>query len=121
MNITSKRSMYLMINPLLEKIKIYNSTEIPEWKRITVTRFRLSSHRLKVETGRWSRLPREERKCQCTQNEIQDETHVVFKCELSQRLRNKYELNYTSFDELFRSMPVRMMGNFFYELLQIYE
>ena len=61
---------------------------IPEHARICVTRVRLSSHRLKVETGRWARIPRDQRLCSCGQ--IQDEEHVLLKCPLSAHLRRDF-------------------------------
>ena len=50
-NATSKRAIYCNINPSLVFHPMY-TTCIPEMKRIAATRFRLSAHRLKVETGR---------------------------------------------------------------------
>ena len=47
--------------------------------------FRLSSHNLKIETGRWTRQPRELRLCLCGQ--VQDEMHVIQFCPLTERLR----------------------------------
>jgi hypothetical protein len=119
-NLSSKRTTYLTINPRLDKIKIYNSNQIREQKRVMVSRFRLSAHRLRVETGRWKRIPREERTCDCS-SAIQDENHVVFNCGLSQTIRCKYKMNYTCFSDLFENMPANTIGDFFYELLQIYE
>ena len=45
---------------------------------------------LRVETGRWSGLQREERICkQCTLGEVEDEVHFVLRCEaLSEERRN---------------------------------
>ena len=44
-----------------------------------ITRFRLGSHNLPIETGRWSRIPRENRLCsRC--NVMGDEYHFVFHC-----------------------------------------
>ena len=41
---------------------VYKSTEyINERERLSFTRFRLSSHHLKIETGRWARIEVEER------------------------------------------------------------
>ena len=34
---------------------------VPEYSRKAFTRLRLSSHKLKIETGRWSRIPKEAR------------------------------------------------------------
>ncbi len=54
---------YCEIIPDIEVFPLYCSRkEIKEFYRVTVTRIRLSSHRFDIETGRWSRLPRAERK-----------------------------------------------------------
>ena len=63
--------------------------EIKEFDRVAVTRIRLSSHRLAIETGRWSRLPREERKCTC--GEIQTERHIVNECVRTSDVRMVYD------------------------------
>ena len=44
-------------------------------------KFRLSNHRLPVETGRWENTPLDERKCVlCEKNDIGDEFHYLFVC-----------------------------------------
>lgn len=59
--------------------------------RSIVTKFRISAHRLGIETGRYERirnsqgnlgmLDRGERIClHCTLNEVEDESHMLFKC-----------------------------------------
>ena len=63
--------------PTLEKCNLYN-LEIPEFVRIYITRLRLSSHTLKIETGRWSRIPRDSRLCDC--QKIQTESHIIEDC-----------------------------------------
>ena len=57
---STRRSVYLTINPDLTVHKAYKQSLL-EHERIAFTRLRLGSHRLRIETGRWSRLPREER------------------------------------------------------------
>ena len=52
---------------------------IEERERLSFTRFRLSSHHLKIETGRWARINVENRLCDCGKG-IQDEPHVLFHC-----------------------------------------
>ena len=47
----SKFITYIQINAELEKHLLYENILIPEFKRVEVTRFRTSSHRLKIETG----------------------------------------------------------------------
>ena len=44
-----------------------------------ITRFRLGSHRLPIETGRWSRTPRLDRLCHIC-NVLGDEYHFLFDC-----------------------------------------
>ena len=82
-------------------------------KRIAATRFRLSAHRIKVETGRWSRIPRDERKCSCSEDAVQDENDVVFICPFSKYLREKYEVDsYGTLDVLFNDMKASLICDF---------
>ena len=60
-----------------------------------ITKFRLGSHYLPIETGRWSRKPRNERIClNC--GVLGDEEHVLYRCTLIPRedvdLENMSEL-----------------------------
>ena len=57
--------------------------------RIAFTRVRLSSHRLRVETGRWARIPHDQRLCQCGL-EVQTEQHVLANCHLVDEIRSSY-------------------------------
>ena len=86
----SKMVTYKDLNPTLEKPCLYTQ-DVPEHVRIKITRLRLSSHNLKIETGRWSRLPKEERLCSC--GVIQTERHIIENCTLTERIRDKYSLN----------------------------
>jgi hypothetical protein len=74
-NGSSRFVTYLQMNSELNVHNMYNErcAYIPDSLRIAATRLRLSSHRLRIETGRWSRLPREERVCRCTADVLQDE------------------------------------------------
>ena len=68
--------VYLQMNPEL--------TASPYLPRIDVVgksmiKFRLGSHRLKIETGRWSNIPRDERLCTSC-NLLEDEYHVIYDC-----------------------------------------
>ena len=48
---------------------------------ISLIRFRVGSHWLRVETGRWRGVPRAERVCtHCGTGAVQDEMHMVFEC-----------------------------------------
>ena len=66
---------------------------ITETHRIAFTRFRVSSHSLAIEAGRWNRRGRgrlaiEERLCTCGQ--VQTEEHVISDCPISKHIRDQY-------------------------------
>ena len=75
----------------LEKSCIYNSF-LNDYYRKIITRWRLSSHKLKVETERYSRnyVPRQSRVCLLC-NILEDENHVVFVCPIYQLIRAKFQ------------------------------
>ena len=108
--------VYLSMNPQLVSPEIYKNSAIKEYKRIQYTRARLSSHYLRIETGRWSRIPREERLCTCGKD-IQTEAHVMLKCELTEDIRNKYLITGSEVEEIFRSDD-NVVVNFIYEVMQ---
>ena len=83
----TKSVLYCRLNPGLVTHSVYISRElIPEPYRISFTRLRLTSHNLKSETGRWSRIPADRRLCPC--GSIQDEEHVIMQCPKTQPLRD---------------------------------
>ena len=86
----SKFKTYCVLNPSLSVHPVYSAANIPEYKRDSFTRLRTSSHRLRIETGRWARLPREERTCPCDGVSVQDEKHVIENCEFFDELRGRY-------------------------------
>jgi hypothetical protein len=50
-------------------------------QRRTLTRSRISVHKLAVETGRHKGIPRHDRICtRCTNNTVEDERHFLFSC-----------------------------------------
>ena len=74
------------------------------------TRLRLSSHRLAIETGRWSRIPRDNRQCSC--GAIQTEKHVICFCPLSQSIRSQFDtVKFTSIVRPISSLtvPIRIL------------
>ena len=90
MSTRTKYVTYRTINYNCDVNPVYlnRDTLIPEYIRISWTRFRLSSHSLRIETGRWQRLPREQRLCPC--GLVQDEQHVLCACVLTQNLRDSF-------------------------------
>lgn len=93
----SKLGVYKQINPNLQ---CYTTEQpLPEFERIHITRFRTGSHNLKIETGRHSRIARENRLCTCKTG-IQTLNHVIFTCPLTTRLPNT-----TNLHEFFTQTP----------------
>ena len=63
--------------------------------RISYTRFRLSSHDLAVERGRYDNTPRTERLClYCNLGMIENEYHFLLVCPLYRDIRKKYLKHY---------------------------
>ena len=55
--------------------------------RQKLTKLRLSNHRLMIETGRHTKLPKEQRICPACNEGIEDEIHFLVKCDLYETLR----------------------------------
>jgi hypothetical protein len=101
----TKATKYKEINPDLKVHPVYNTdTYIDERKRVVFTRFRVSSHSLKIETGRWARINPEDRVCDCDRGGVQDERHIVFDCSKTTDVRGRYGIN----DEMYGSVSELM-------------
>ena len=88
----SKLAVYKTLNPELTSP---NTDKIPEFERITITRYRCGSHYLAIEKGRFQNKKREFRLCLC--GVVQTMEHIVFDCPLTDKLSN-----ITSLKELFQ-------------------
>ena len=59
--------------------------------RIAMSKFRLSSHELNIERGRFDGTPVDQRTCQfCNNRVIENEYHFLLVCPIYQNLRRKY-------------------------------
>ena len=88
----SKAQTYRLLNPNLKVHPVYTSNDyIDEKARVIFTKLRLSSHSLKVGTGRWSRIAREDRLCVCGEA-IEDEEHVLLRCHKTDFAREKFHI-----------------------------
>ena len=86
----TRASTYRVINPELTVHSMYTSNDIVDDDfRIALTRLRTSSHRLRIETGRWARIPQDRRFCQCGLA-VQTEQHVLTECTLVTHIRNSH-------------------------------
>ena len=122
---SSRRVTYRSImNIDLNIHNIYNTKHnVYELYRTAFTRFRVSSHMLAIESGRWNRRGRgrltvEERLWSCGLGLVQSEDHVISSCPLSNGLRNKY--NFICINDLMSGdIPMETVCKFFYEVLEL--
>ena len=89
LNNSSRANFYVSIadfsfKPYLDVVKVLKF-------RNALARFRVSSHRLEIEAGRWARpyKPVSDRLCNIC-NRLEDEYHFVIECTLYHSLRRKY-------------------------------
>mgnify|MGYP001545129845 CR=1 FL=1 len=93
---------------------IYQTPTLAEYKRIVLTRLRLSSHNLAVETGRWSRIPLEQRLCPC--GSVQTELHILFECSQTEHVRTIYP----DVPRDFSNIPPEILCDFAYSCYVVY-
>jgi hypothetical protein len=61
------------------------------YKRKCLSRFRVSSHNLQIEIGRYQNIPREERLCEiCNSGEVENETHFLLFCKAYEHSREDH-------------------------------
>ena len=98
----SKLVTYHSMNQELTVHSVYKQVKpvIPEYHRKAFTRLRVVSHNLRIETGRWARLPPEARLCRCGQ--IQTEKHAVQDCEITKTIRDNNEFMNFQFANFFK-------------------
>ena len=59
--------------------------------RIALSKFRVSSHKLAIETGRYYNIPNDERLCMfCNMRAVETEYHLLLVCPYYTSLRRKY-------------------------------
>ena len=117
----TKFQTYRVLNPTLETHPLYSNAAptIPDYLRISFTRYRVSSHRLRVEVGRWSRTPPEERVCSCGTG-IQNELHI-FQCPLVDELFKSSSKSYSAPADLFEDTKVEDLEILHKVLNKLYE
>ena len=121
---TRRKTYYQTMNPTLSRHIIYSSPSVPEYARISVSRLRLSSHHLRIETGRWARIERNRRVCRCHDISPQDEEHVLFKCPITAPVRTVFPqfANLDNCVDLFEQEDLISVAHFCHKSLQkIYE
>ena len=104
-DIDSKLSRYKSINPNLIPHK--DEKGILEHERILITRYRCGAHNLRIETGRWQRIDREQRLCQCNES-VQTLLHVVTQCPL---MRQHKLIGVNTLEDFFK-LDYEVIGNY---------
>ena len=117
----TKFKTHKIMNPSLTVHKIYEmqANYVEEQVRLSFSRFRLGSHYLRIETGRWSRTRRDERFCDCGNNQVQDEQHVLSDCAKSLFVRNNYPNLNKDIPMIFENNP-HQMCTFTDKILELY-
>ena len=91
---SNSMTLYREINDNFE-IQSYLSKVHNRKQRQALSKLRLSSHGLRIETGRHIRMGRENRKCTlCDSNDIEDEFHFILKCPVYNDVRAAYIKRY---------------------------
>jgi len=59
--------------------------------RKSLVKLRISSHKLRIETGRYDKIPRDDRLCSlCNCNKIEDEAHFLLDCPSYSSIRDRF-------------------------------
>ena len=120
---TTRYTTYTNINNDMSMHNVYarkydRVSFIPEIYRLAFTRMRTSSHRLRIETGRWSRLEREDRLCKCRMG-VGDEAHALTQCSLTEDIRQSY--GPVSYPELLANASTIKDFKYIYDVLKLSE
>ena len=80
--------------------------------RQSIARYRLSSHHLAVEEGRWKQIERKDRICTiCDSGSIENEYHVFIACRAYVHLRIEHQILVDDLHDLFK-MPPKQLGHY---------
>ena len=72
--------------------------------RRQITKFRLSNHQLKIETGRHDQTPAEMRFCPLCEDAVENELHFLFKCPTYNPIRCQFLTNIISLVPQFQTL-----------------
>lgn len=72
----------------------YLLSNISTKNKILLCKFRTSNHKLPIETGRWSNIPKSDRICTLCFEDIGDEFHYIMVCKCFDEVRKQYIPNF---------------------------
>ncbi|MCO5596511.1 hypothetical protein L7F22_050574 [Adiantum nelumboides] len=97
------------------------STPMSYKARHAITMMRMRSHMLKIETGSWLKMDRNQRKCiACSMQAIEDEAHVALECSAYAHIRADFQQvlqDCHTFEELLTKVTTAL-GFFFHRILE---
>ena len=77
----------------MSNVIIKDLIDLPDALKYIVCTFRTVNHKLPIETGRYTRIPRNERVCKmCNSGQLGDEYHFSLEYPALKELRNKFSL-----------------------------
>ena len=102
----TKFRTYMQLNPdlIVHSLYMRDTPIIPDYLRITFSRYRLSCHRLRVETWRYRGIAHDQRLCVCGLG-VQDELHI-FSCPRVEELLISPTKTYTCPEDIFNEATV---------------
>ena len=79
--------------------------------RRLITKFRISSHQLEIERGRYRKIPASQRICKLCNLEVEDKLHFLLECPKSNKIRKEIlEQLENKFNNLKLIIPVSLFG-----------
>ena len=97
----------------------YMDTYMSHSSRVAIGQLRVASHRLEIETGRHTGVPREDRICRLCREEVESEEHFVCQCRAYAEIRDRYEALFggqPTLREVMDSRDQRQLGRFLLEI-----
>ena len=70
--------------------QFYLGKSIPKLYKKCISKIRLSSHNLCIETGRHKTIPRDKKFCETCTSTIENEYHFLLVCRVYKELRSKF-------------------------------
>ena len=105
MSLSSRGKTYQIYKEQISLERYFNLLPDKLWKPIL--KFRTSNHYLPVETGRWNKIPLEDRICTlCNENDIADELHYLLKCKFFNHPNYYTRPNTYKFKDLMQSQQI---------------
>ena len=98
---------------------LYLKAFLPHATMVAFGQLTVSSHRLEIEVGRASHIPREERICKLCNTEVESEEHYVCRCPAYRGIREGYSSLFSehlTLEQLLQTSNQRILGTFLLDI-----